>query len=119
MTIPARHVPSRILRVFVLLMLVAGLLVRPLLVIACDIEDVRGAIAAGQEVVVNAETGNPAGDCCATTACGECCTPSTLGTPASTRLAAHVPASPQMLPEPPGRFEPTAYPVDSRPPIEA
>ena len=115
----ARHASSPVLRALVTLMLVAGLLVRPLVVIACDIEDVGTAIAAGQGGgVVDAGIGGDGGDCCASIECGECCAPSPLVTPALARLAAHVPVSPQALPDPPASFEPMIHPVDARPPIE-
>ena len=100
-------------------MLVAGLLARPLVVIACDIEDVGTAIAAGQgAVVVDAGIGDTGGDCCANVECGACCAPSTLVTPALARLAVRVPVSPQALPDPLASFEPMIHPVDARPPIE-
>lgn len=110
----------RCLHALALLVLALGLLARPLMAAACDIEDARVAVASGQGIAVDSAVRDVGDDdCCAGIECGECCAPVPLGTPALARLAAYVPVSPHMLPEPSGRFEPVAYPVDSRPPIDA
>ncbi len=117
MSAPGRHASPRFLRAFGLLMLVVGLLVRPLAVVACDVEDSRRIVAAEQRVATDSAIQDAGGDCCANVACGECCAPAPLVAPTMARLAAYVPMPPQALPEPRGRLEPAAYPVSSRPPI--
>lgn len=117
MSIPSRHLLSRVLRVFTSLVLVLVLLARPWAVVACDVEDSRRAVAAEQGTVADSASRDTGGDCCGNTACGECCAPAPLFAPAMARLAACVPMPPRALRDPPDRLEPAAYPVSSRPPI--
>lgn len=112
-----RHALPRFLRAFVSLVLVLGMLARPLAVFACDIEDARRAIVAGQGIATDSATQAGGDHCCANAACGECCAPVPLAVPAVARFTAHAPALPPVLPEPPDRLEAADYPVNSRPPI--
>jgi hypothetical protein len=117
MSVSTCHAARRFLNASALLVLALGLLARPLAVFACDVNDARGTVAAQQGIAADLATQDPGGDCCANAACGECCAPVPLVTPAVTHLPVFVPMRPRALSEPPGRLEPAVYPVSSRPPI--
>ncbi|MFT3754484.1 MAG: hypothetical protein QM769_00825 [Pseudoxanthomonas sp.] len=114
-----RHALPRCLRAFALLVLVFGLLARPMAAVACDVEDSRQVVAAAQGIAADAADQQGSDDCCANVACGECCAPASIVMPAMMRLAAAVPMLLQVMPESRGRLEVVVYPVGSRPPIHA
>lgn len=73
------------LRLVALLLLALGLLVKPVLVGACEVEDLR--LAGAGTVLVDDDGDHPGGDCCPGQTCGECCT---VATPIPTAPAAGV-----------------------------
>ena len=107
----------RCLRLLALAALVLGLLAKPILVAACELEDLRLAQVETGSVVDDA--GEPGGDpCCPGQACGPCCAVTTL-LPAA--VAAGQVATPVAHPQPALRagHAPAPLPVAYRPPIRA
>lgn len=100
-----------------LVLLATGMLVKPVLAIACEIHDI------GQSTVIDAvaavgEAPAAAEDCCALRHCNNCCShtvalPTLLGDPSTTVLDTAA------LPAPSAHFVPITLPVALRPPIAA
>ena len=113
------HSTPRGLRLLALVLLALGLLVKPVLVAGCELEDMR--LAAGDPfaaLVVDAASGQAGDECCPGQACGECCTAGTvLPKATASTVATHVAARPAdaALAEPAPAPRGTAI----RPPITA
>lgn len=101
------------LRMVLLAMLMLGACVQPALAAACDVEDARIALDAGN--AIHADTGE-AGDCCTNPACGDCCLHAVASLPAVTHASPLIPGA-GIVATPVARVRPADYPVDSRPPI--
>jgi hypothetical protein len=119
MPVPISRRPRtlQILRFLALGLLVFGLLVKPVLAAQCELDDARRALGDYKVAVLDADA---AGDeaCCPGESCGECCTASTIVSPAILVIGA--------MPAPAGAaviggtdFAPAPYPVAMRPPITA
>lgn len=101
------------LRVFVLGLLMAGVVMKPALTLACEI----GEASAQVDGPVSGIGGSTAGDgCCLVQECGDCCAHASAMTSQS-KLAATLPLATGPLPVLSVDFEPIAYPVAFRPPI--
>lgn len=112
---------SQGLRLLALLVLMVGLVAKPVLVAACELDDMRLAQASVANVAHGtADTiGDPAGDaCCPGQACGECCTAGNM-LPASMATSAAMPLDGNPAMETCAESEPAALPVAIRPPIAA
>lgn len=112
-----RQHASRALHLLALLVLTLGLLAKPVLVAACELDDLDRTQASMAQDAASAS--EPATDpCCPGKLCGECCTPA-AGMPVPA-LAAMMPA---LIADPPlpaaTGVEPSPLPVDNRPPISA
>lgn len=104
-----------LLHVFVLVALVCGLLLNPVLAAQCAISDAHQAISL--DSAENADLARDArDDCCAATACNECCAQFTVMVSVWAVSLTGSPAmsSPASLSV---GFTPSAYPVSLRPPI--
>lgn len=110
------HLPPA-LRVFVLGLLVLGLLMKPVLVVACEIDDVQRTLAGEHRSPLLEAPASDAGDvCCGVQNCGECCTPA-AAVVSQWKLVTALPAMTGPLPSLSVEFEPTARLVAFRPPI--
>lgn len=72
------HRASHGLRLLALAVLALGLLVKPVLVAGCELEDMQLALGTGHEVVAAATDGGLEDECCPGQSCGECCTAGTV-----------------------------------------
>lgn len=108
------HLPLA-LRLFVMGLLVFGLLVKPVLAAACEIDDARPGLAGQQQSIVAADPGTSE-DCCLVQDCNACCAQVAAMVP-QLKVAAAAPRLASPLPALSVEFEPTAYPVAFRPPI--
>lgn len=108
---------TRCLRLLALAMLVLGMLAKPMLVAACEVEDMRLAQAGAGYAVDSA--GEASGDaCCPGQVCGECCTATTMLHVATTMGdAAPLDSYPRAVAW--VEYEPAPLPVAHRPPIRA
>jgi hypothetical protein len=105
------------LRVFVLGLLMFGLVMKPVLAAACEIEDARQALVGEHAVpTVNSSDHYAGEDCCVVQNCGECCVHVAAMVP-QVKVADTFAVAPNPLPALSVEFEPTAYPVAFRPPI--
>lgn len=108
---------SSVLRFLILALLMAGMLVKPVLAVECEIRDAQQLVVGH---VQTTDTEAPASDegCCSVPNCNDCCAhslalhPPTGGTPAVPMTA---PALPAMSVD----FKPISFPVAFRPPIAA
>ena len=105
-----------VLRMFVLGLLVFGLLVKPVLAMACDIGDAQRTLAGEHPPAIQAPDAGTGDDCCPSQSCNECCAPTAALLP-QIGVAMSSQASTSTLPTLSMQFEPTAYPVGFRPPI--
>lgn len=108
---------SSVLRFLMLALLLAGVLVKPVLAVECEIRDVRQLVV---DHVQTADSEAPASDedCCTAPNCSDCCAHSVALQP----LAGGPLAAPMTAPALPALsvdFEPIAFPVAFRPPIAA
>lgn len=111
---------SRALRLLALLVLAMGLLAKPVLVAACELDDLvwaQGAIEQLADAPGDAAD-TPGDDCCPGKVCGECCTAATF-LPIAPLATAATPVAAGPHPRIWVRSEPAALPVDIRPPISA
>ena len=105
------------LRLLALAVLVLGMLAKPVLVAACEVDDLCQSNAGTPSMTH--DTGDRADDgCCPSRICGECCTasamlPVTVGTGQATPLDT-CPHSACRV-----ESEPASLPVEHRPPIRA
>lgn len=113
------------LRLLALLVLVIGLVAKPILVVACELDDLRLAQSSSEathEAVLlggSQASDGPASDaCCPGQTCGECCTAGNM-LPAPMTTSAAMPVDGRPAVELRVHFEPTALPVAIRPPIAA
>jgi hypothetical protein len=104
------------LRVFVLALLAFGLLMKPVLAVACEIDDARQGLAGQHQPLVAADPGTGGEDCCLVQNCNQCCVHTVAVLP-PLKVAASFFAVASPLPALSVEFEPTAYPVALRPPI--
>jgi hypothetical protein len=105
-----------VLRMLMLGLLLLGLLVKPILAVACEIGDAQQTLAAELEPATQAPDTGASDDCCLAHSCYECCAHTVALVPPAT-----VAATNQVSASPPPRlsvkFEPPGYPVGFRPPI--
>jgi len=108
---------TRCLRLLALAVLVLGMLAKPILVAACELEDLgRAQVEAGYVVD---DTGDSSGDaCCPGQACGECCTATTM-LPAATVMGRATALDTRPRANAWVESEPAPLPVANRPPIRA
>lgn len=111
--------PFPALRLLALLVLAMGLLAKPLLVAACELDDVaRAHVGIAQLAADAGDAGDAGEDCCPGKVCGECCTAATV-----LAVAPLLTAAPLLAPGPRQRTwvrsDPATLPVDIRPPISA
>lgn len=115
-----RQPASHPLRLLALLLLALGLLVKPVLVAACELDDLALPQSGIEQVIEAADDADDHADdaCCPGKVCGECCTAATLlaMVPAAT-TATPIAAGPH--PRAWVQSEPAALPVAIRPPISA
>ena len=109
--------PSSVLRFLMLALLMAGVLVKPVLAVECEIRGaqlslVDHAQTAGNEVPSSDE------DCCPVLNCDDCCAHS-LALHPPVGGASAVPVTAPALPALSVDFKPIAFPVAFRPPIVA
>jgi hypothetical protein len=109
---------SSVLRFLMLALLVAGVLVRPVLAVECDIRDAQQSVAAGHLQTAGTEAPSPHEDCCSLPNCSDCCAHIAALLPPF-GVAAAVPMTAAVLPALSVDFEPIAFPVAFRPPIAA
>lgn len=114
-----RQQASRALHLFALLVLALGLLAKPVLVAACELDDMDRSQASMVHGADAQASSDPASDpCCPGKVCGECCT-SAAGMPVPALAAiAPTPIAEPPLPAATG-IAPAPLPVDIRPPISA
>jgi len=110
------HLPLA-LHVFVLGLLVFGLVMRPVLAVACEIKDAQQVLT-GEHLaaVVKSSDRGANEDCCLVQNCSECCAHAAAMVP-QVEVAAAFSGAANPLPALSVEFEPTAYPVAFRPPI--
>lgn len=97
-------------------LLMIGILVKPMLAIACEIHDVQRVAADAMLTVAEAPDADSDESCCPLPDCNDCCAHTTALMPALNSVpTALMAASP--LPSMSVEFEPTAFPVPFRPPI--
>lgn len=102
------------LRASVLGLLVAGLVMKPAMTLACEINEAPAQVDKG---LVSGTDGSTASDgCCLIQDCGDCCAHASAMTSQS-KPAATLPLATGALPVLSVEFEPIAYPVAFRPPI--
>ena len=104
-----------VVRVIVLGLLVLGLVVKPVLVAACEIGDAQRTLASGHDQTMTAPDSGGGDECCPEQGCNECCahTAALVTTAASTATRLNTVPLPTLS----ATFEPAAYPVGLRPPI--
>ena len=115
MSIRQRPRLSPALQMLVLCLLVFGLVMKPVLAVACEIDDARQVLADSHQPVVAADSGG-SDDCCPSQNCSECCAHTVAMVP-KLKVATSLPLMASPLPTLSVEFEPTAYPVALRPPI--
>lgn len=114
MSRPLRPRLSPALHLLVLCLLVFGLVMKPVLAVACEIDDARRVLTDGQPVA--AAESEDSDECCPSQNCNECCCPTVAMVP-KLKVAASLSLAASPLPALSVEFEPTAYPVALRPPI--
>lgn len=108
---------SPLLRLLMIAPLLFGVLVKPVLGVACDLRDAAASVAHVVDGAVQAPA-DAGGDCCCVPGCDDCCTHSVaLVARVHSAAAACAPASP--APSPAVVFVPAPQPVALRPPIRA
>lgn len=98
-------------------LLMAGVLLKPVLAIACEVHDVQRVLAGEPQATAAELTDAGSGEsCCSLPDCNDCCAHTTALLSALNSVpAAPMAASP--LPSLSVEFQPTAFPVPFRPPI--
>lgn len=108
---------SASVRLLLLGLLIFGILAKPILAIACEIHDVKRAIAEASEgVSATAAEPDQGEGCCALPDCNDCCAHTVALMPTLAALRAE-PAAAAPLPALSVTFEPAALAVAFRPPI--
>jgi len=125
MSFRSRPHASQGLRLLALLVLMVGLVAKPVLVAACELNDMRLALASVASAIHDTAdaggdpAGDPAGDaCCPGQACGECCTAGNM-LPNSMDANTTMPLGGSPAVAACVESEPAALPVAIRPPIAA
>jgi len=111
------HPVSRFLRLMALAVLALGMLTKPMIVAACELEDLGLALASATPAFNAVEA--PTGDaCCPGQTCGECCTVS-VAVPVAPAVGAAMP--PTAIPQAAAwvKADPAPLSVAIRPPIAA
>lgn len=108
---------SSVFRFLMLTLLVAGVLVKPVLAVDCEIRDAQQLIV-GEMAAAEAPHSNSGEDCCSLPNCNDCCA-HTIALLPPVGMAAAAPMMPTVLPALSVDFEPIAFPVAFRPPIAA
>lgn len=104
-----------LLRILMLGLLMAGILVKPVLAIACEIHDVQKMAASEVQAAAAGEAGSDE-SCCSLPDCNDCCAHTTAVVP-EFLVAPAVAMAVSPLPSLSVKFEPAAISVAFRPPI--
>ena len=107
-----------LLRILMLGLLMAGVMMKPVLAIACEIHDMQKIVAAEPAAAAEAPGPGSGESCCSLPDCNDCCAHTTALLPIL-NLAPAAPMAASSLPSLSVEFEPTAFPVAFRPPIPA
>ena len=109
--------PSSVLRFLMLALLMAGVLVKPVLAIECEIGDAQPSLADHAQTT-GSQAPSSDEDCCSVLDCDDCCAHS-LALHPPVGGASAVPVTAPALPALSVEFKPIAFPVAFRPPIVA
>src|SRR5687767_12638912 len=106
---------SPALHLLVLCLLAFGLVMKPVLAVACEIDDARQVLSGTHQPVLTTDV-DSIDDCCPSQNCSECCAHTVAMVP-KLKVAATLALVANPLSTLSVEFEPTAYPVALRPPI--